>query len=205
MINRSILKNSVTLTFLAAMLLLLTGCDLVPLHMRVQPRFEPLDPSTLWADGASARPIPANTIPRGQWGQVLLNDEFYTGKTAAGEYLMAVPLEVNRQLLHRGQEQFNVFCAPCHGKAGYSDGLIVQRGFKKPPSYHDDRLRQAADGYFYEVMSIGFGTMYSYASRISPEDRWAIVAYIRALQLSQNVSLDELPADVQKEVESQLN
>jgi cytochrome c553 len=204
MINRSLINSSVTLIFLAAVLVLVTGCDLVPLHMREQPRYEPLDAAALWSDGASARPIPANTIPRGQWGQIKLDNEFYTGKNAAGEYLTANPLDVTRPVMYRGQAQFDVFCAPCHGKAGYGDGMIVQRGFKQPTSYHDERLRQAADGYFYEVMSNGFGTMYSYASRISPEDRWAIVAYIRALQLSQNVPLEELPSDAQKEIETQL-
>ncbi|MCG3208424.1 MAG: hypothetical protein FOGNACKC_02028 [Anaerolineae bacterium] len=202
--NRLTLKSIPSIVFLAAAVLLMAGCDLVPLHMRVQPRYEPLDPSAMWADGMSARPIPANTIPRGHWGEIKIDPIYYTGKITETGYVQQMPITVNRATLQRGQERFNIFCSPCHGRVGDGQGMIVQRGLKKPPSFHDPRLVDSPDGYFFDVMANGFGVMYGYASRINPDDRWAIVAYIRALQYSQNVHLDSLPADVRQQIESQL-
>ena len=114
-----------------------------------------------------------------------------------------LPYPVDRAMLERGQSRFNIYCAPCHGEAGYGDGVIVQRGFSDPPSYHSDRLRQAPLGHFYDVATNGYGSMPSYAALISADDRWAIVAYIRALQLSQNASAADLPADSQAALGSQ--
>lgn len=205
MINRLYIKSTFSIIFLAIALLLVSGCDIVPLHMRIQPRYEPLDPSTLWDNGASARPIPANTIPRGRWGQIMLDPIYYTGKITETGYIQTMPITVDRPTLLRGQERFNIFCSPCHGRLANGQGMIVQRGMKQPPSFHDQRLVDSPDGYFYDVMTNGFGVMYSYASRIPPDDRWAIVAYIRALQYSQNVHLDQLPADERQQIESQLN
>lgn len=186
----------------AFLLLLLTGCDLVPFHMRDQPRYDPLEPSTLWADNMSARPIPANTVPRGEWGEIILDDALYSGQVE-GEYVENIPLPVTRELLLRGQERYNIFCSPCHGRVGDGQGMIVQRGFPTPPSFHNDRLREEPDGYYYDVITNGFGVMYSYASRVPPRDRWAITAYIRALQLSQNAGLEDIPAEAREELEAQ--
>jgi hypothetical protein len=182
--------------------LLLTGCDLLPFRMADQPRYDPLEPSTLFPDGRSARPIPPNTMPREEWGRIILDDRLYTGRVN-GEYAESIPLPVTKELLLRGQERFNIFCSPCHGRLGDGQGMIVQRGFPQPPSFHSERLRGEPVGYFYDVISNGFGVMYSYDSRIQPRDRWAIVAYIRALQLSQNANLEDLPAEAQQELESQ--
>jgi mono/diheme cytochrome c family protein len=195
-------KRKLTLTLLLAIiaLIFLTGCDLVPMHMRDQPRYDPLEQSQFFANGADARLLPANTIPRGAWGAAILDEPFYTGKVN-DEFVETIPAPVTADLMARGQKNYNTFCLPCHGRVGYGDGMIVQRGFPQPPSFHIDRLREAPDGLYYDVMTNGFGVMYSYKSRINPEERWAIVAYVRALQLSQNVPVDELPADAQSELE----
>ena len=189
-------------SLLAMTLIVLTGCDLVPLHMRHQPYYRPLTQSTLFEDGAASRPIPANTIPRGEWGQLMLNEALYTGQEN-GEFVETGPLPVTEALLERGQQQYDIFCAPCHSRVGDGQGMIVQRGFPQPPSFHIDRLRQQSDGYYYDVMTNGFGQMYSYASRIHPEDRWAIVAYVRALQLSQNFPVESLPESDRPLLDSQ--
>jgi mono/diheme cytochrome c family protein len=110
-----------------------------------------------------------------------------------GVPVSAFPFPITRQVLERGRERYNIYCTPCHGYTGEGRGMIVQRGFPQPPSYHTDRLRQAPVGHLYDVISNGYGAMYSYAARISPEDRWAIVAYIRALQLSQHATADDVP------------
>ena len=165
---------------------LLGGCRQ---DMHVQPKILPLAPSQFFDDGRSARPVVPGTIARGH----LHTDELlYTGKIK-GALADAFPFRITRKDLARGQERFNIYCAPCHGRLGNGQGMIVQRGFPPPPSYHIDRLRQAPAGYFFDVITNGFGTMYSYASRVTPEDRWKIVAYIRALQLSQKAALADVP------------
>ena len=193
-------KLTLALLLLTIAVTFLTGCDIVPLHMRDQPRYDPLEESQFFADGMAARPLPANTIPRGEWGAAMLNEPFYLGKVGE-EFVETIPVPVTADLMARGQQNYDTFCLPCHGRVGYGDGTVVQRGFPPPPSFHIDRLREQPDGYFYDVISNGFGVMYSYKSRVNPEDRWAIVAYVRALQLSQNVPADELPADAQSELE----
>ncbi|HET6881280.1 MAG TPA: cytochrome c [Pirellulales bacterium] len=167
------------------------------LDMYDEPRFEPLEASTFFDDGTSARPLVAGTVARGD----LREDEaFYTGKVA-GKYVTELPLDLNRELLERGQERFNIYCSPCHGRVGDGNGMIVQRGFRRPPSFvSTDRLLNAPVGHFYDVISNGFGAMPSYASRVEPRDRWAIVAYIRALQRSQNGSVDDVPANLRDEI-----
>jgi len=177
---------------LLAGLIFLSGCDMSTLHMRDQAKFEPLEESTLFEDGLASRQLPANTIPRGEWGQIKMDEHLYTGKIN-GEFADTLPMPVTRELLTRGQERYNIFCAPCHSRVGDGQGMIVQRGFPPPPSFHIDRLRQEPPGYYYDVISNGFGVMYGYASRIHPNDRWAIVAYIRALQLSQNATISDVP------------
>jgi mono/diheme cytochrome c family protein len=159
--------------------------------MHDQPKFIPLRPSTFFDDGRSARPLVDGTVARGQ-----LDDDaaFYTGKGPDGKPLDAFPFPVTKEIVERGQDRFNIYCAPCHDRLGTGDGMIVRRGFRHPPSYHIDRLRAVPNGYLYDVISKGFGAMPDYAAQIEPADRWAIVAYIRALQLSQNALLADVPS-----------
>jgi mono/diheme cytochrome c family protein len=164
--------------------------------MHDQPRYEPLEGSAFFQDGRSARPFVDGTVAR---GHLRTDEHFYTGKVN-GELVATFPFPITKEILQRGQERYNIFCSPCHGRVGNGDGMIVQRGFRQPPSFHIDRLRQIAVGHFFEVMTNGFGAMYSYADRIAPRDRWAIVAYIRALQLSQNATLDDVPADQRQQL-----
>jgi mono/diheme cytochrome c family protein len=200
---------------LAFTLLALAGCEQAMHDMYDQPKYKPLAPSPLFADGNSARTPPPGSVPvaqgaaadttsgrRGRMrlppppGPALPLDA--QGRSLAqgevGERRYASPLPVTMALLERGRERFDIYCAPCHGRSGDGDGMIVRRGFPAPPSYHTDRLRNAPDSHFYQVISDGYGAMYPYADRIDPHDRWAIVAYIRALQLSQHAPRDRLTA-----------
>lgn len=152
--------------------------------MHDQPRFKPLSKNDFYSDGRSARTPVEDTVARGQ-----LHDDvyFYTGKVGnnPGDFL---PFPVTEKDLARGRERFNIYCAPCHSRVGDGNGMIAQRGLKHPPSFHDERLRKAPMGYFFDVMSNGFGAMQDYSAQIPAEDRWRIVAYIRALQLSQHAT-----------------
>ena len=161
--------------------------------MHDAPRYDPLEASDLFANGSAARPLMAGTVARGH-----LNEDAYlhTGKDAAGLPVTAFPFAITRADLDRGQERFNVFCAPCHGKTGEGNGMVVQRGYRQAQSMHIDRLRLAPVGYFYDVISNGFGVMPDYRSQIPVEDRWRIVAYVRALQASRQGTTADLPADV---------
>jgi mono/diheme cytochrome c family protein len=159
--------------------------------MHDTPRYEPLEASTFFADGRSARPPVANTVARG----FLLEDEhFYTGKVN-GQVVDAFPMPVDADMMLRGQERYNVFCAPCHGRTGKGNGMVVQRGFRAPPPFDDERLRTSPVGYYFDVMTNGFGAMSDYAAQVPAADRWAIAAYLRALQLSQHATLNDVPAD----------
>ena len=159
--------------------------------MHDQPKYKPLRASEIFADKRSARPLVEGTVARG----TLREDAgYYTGKTKDG-FVTELPVPMNAQLLERGQSQFQVFCSPCHGRTGSGNGMVVQRGFRAPPSYHEDRLRNAPVGYFFDVMTNGFGAMQDYAAQIPVQDRWAIAAYIRALQFSQNARIEDVPAD----------
>lgn len=171
----------------ALVALLLAGCHR---DMRDQPRYEPLEASDFFADGQSARLPVAGTVARGQLHE---DEAFHTGKSQ-GKLVSDLPVKVDRELLLRGQDRFNIFCSPCHARTGMGNGMIVERGFRKPPSYHIDRLRNAPAGHFFDVITHGFGAMPSYRVQLAPRDRWAIVAYIRVLQLSQNAQLDDVPA-----------
>ena len=166
--------------------------------MHDQPKYIPLRPSDFFGDGRSERPLIAGTVARGH-----LNDDtaFYTGKGPDGKPLDAFPFPVTRAMIERGQDRFNIFCAPCHDRLGTGDGMIVRRGFRKPPSYHIDRLRQATNGYIFDVITNGFGAMPDYAAQIEPRDRWAIVAYVRALQLSQNASINDVPPEARAQLD----
>lgn len=168
-------------------LLLLAGCRQ---DMHDQPKFKPLAMSDFYSDLRSARPPVEGTVARGQLHE---DTYFYTGKmgNSPGDYM---PFPVTESVLARGQQRFDIYCAPCHSRLGDGNGMIVQRGFRRPPSYHTERLRKAPLGYFFDVMTNGFGAMPEYASQIPPRDRWNIVAYIRALQLSQNAISADVPA-----------
>jgi mono/diheme cytochrome c family protein len=160
--------------------------------MHDQPKYIPLRPSTFFADGRSARPLIEGTVARGH-----LNEDtaLYTGKGADGKPTNEFPFPVTKEVIQRGQQRFNVYCTPCHDRTGNGNGMVVRRGFRHPPSYHTDRLRQMPNGYFFDVITKGFGAMPDYAAQIPPQDRWAIVSYIRALQLSQQASINDVPAD----------
>jgi cytochrome c553 len=166
--------------------LVLAGCRQ---DMHLQPKYVPEDPSTFFADGRSEREPVTGTVARGH----LRTDELlYTGR-ANGVVADLFPFAITAADLSRGRERYNIYCSPCHDYTGSGSGMIVQRGFPSPPSFHIDRLRQASAGHFFDVMTNGFGLMYSYASRVSPEDRWRIAAYIRALQLSQHGQTADVP------------
>jgi hypothetical protein len=167
---------------------LFSGCRL---DMQVQPRENPLSRSDFFTDQRSARPLVEGTVAR---GQLRADTYFYTGKVAnaPGDYL---PFPATKEIMERGRERYNIFCAPCHSRVGDGKGFIPARGFsRQPPSYHIERLQKAPLGYFYDVITNGFGIMPEYSSQIPPHDRWAIVAYVRALQLSQNATMADVPA-----------
>jgi hypothetical protein len=164
----------------------LAGCRL---DMHVQPKYLPYEPSEFFADGRSERQPVEGTVAR---GQLRIDEELYTGKVD-GKLVNEFPFPIGANDILRGQERYNIYCSPCHDYTGSGRGMIVMRGFPPPPSYHIDRLRQAPLGHFFDVMTNGYGSMYSYASRITPEDRWRIAAYIRALQLSENAKIEDVP------------
>ena len=168
--------------------LALAGCRQ---DMHDAPRYEPLEASTFFANGQASRTLVANTVPRG----LLREDTHLNEGRIDGQLATTFPMAVTPAVMQRGQERFNVFCSPCHGRTGSGNGMVVQRGFRAPPSYHEDRLRNAPVGYFFDVMTSGFGAMQDYASQVPVADRWAIAAYIRALQLSQRATLADVPAD----------
>ena len=159
--------------------------------MHDAPRYDPLEKSTFFTDGQASRPLVANTVPRGG----LREDRHLYEGIVDGKPADTFPMPVTAAVLQRGQERFNVFCAPCHARTGEGNGVIVQRGFRQPPSYHEDRLRNAPVGYFFDVMTHGFGAMQDYAAQLPVADRWAVAAYIRALQLSQRATVEDVPAD----------
>lgn len=169
-----------------AVLLCGIGCRL---EMHDQPKRAPYQSSQFFPDHAASRSLVAGTIPR---GALRTNDLLYAGLRGTN-LVEEIPLRVTRELVERGRERFEIYCAVCHGWTGDGNGMIVQRGFPPPPSFHIDRLREAPVGHLYRVITYGYGIMFSYAGRVTPEDRWAIVAYIRALELSSSFKLAELP------------
>jgi len=192
------LRNRALILSLAAALVATAGCRQ---NMHNQNKVEPFEASDFYADGQAARPIPANTVARHALGARIAP---YTGLTLKPAPANAGPPPATLALLKRGQERYNVFCSPCHSRVGDGKGMIVQRGYKQPTSYHDPRLVSAPTDYFVQVITQGFGVMPSYASQVGLEDRWAIAYYIRALQYSQNARLADLPADQRAKVESAL-
>ena len=166
--------------------------------MHDQPKFKPLAKNEFFSDRRSARPLVDGTIARGHLREDAV---LYTGK-ADGKPVDTFPFAVSPAVMARGQERFDIFCAPCHGRTGDGDGMIVRRGYRKPPTFHQDRLRQAAPGYTFDVITNGFGAMPDYAQQIPVRDRWAIVAYIKALQRSQHAAIDGVPAAARAALES---
>jgi hypothetical protein len=176
-------------------LLFLGGCQQ---KMADQPRYEPLAKSDFFGDERSARPLVEGTVAR---GHLDTNEALYTGKVN-GRLMERLPFPITKDVLLRGQERFNIFCSPCHDRIGTGQGMVVKRGFRAPPSFHIDRLRTSPDGHFFDVITHGFGIMPDYAGQVSPKDRWAIVAYIRALQLSQNAKLTDVPEPERRSLET---
>ena len=170
------------------LLLVCSGCRL---DMHVQPRYNPYDPTDFFEDGQSSRLPVDGTVPRGEL-KLGPNELLYTGKVE-GQVSEAFPFPPTKEILERGRERFNIYCSPCHGFTGDGDGMIVQRGFRRPPSLHEDRLKTGPAGHLFDVITNGQGVMYPYGYRVTPRDRWAIVYYIRALQLSRQASVDDLP------------
>jgi hypothetical protein len=168
-----------------------------------QPRYEPLEASTFFEDGTSARHLVAGTVPHVAAAEIPRGADparFLTGKER-GQLITDPPFPIDRHVLVRGQERFRIFCTPCHGELGDGRGIVVQRGFTAPPDFASDRLRQEPLGHFFDVITHGHGVMYSYAARVPPGDRWAIAAYIRVLQLSQHARVSELPDQDRRRLE----
>jgi mono/diheme cytochrome c family protein len=174
--------------------LLTAGCRQ---DMHDTPRYDPLEKSDFFADGRSQRPPVPNTVPRGFLRE---DDHLYRGRVN-GQLAAEFPIPVTAELMLRGQERYNVFCAPCHGRTGVGDGMVVRRGYRAPSTFHVERLRQAPPGYLFDVMTNGFGAMPDYAAQIPVRDRWAIAAYLKALQLSQQASVNDVPAERRSELD----
>jgi hypothetical protein len=177
-------------------LALLTGCDRQDMYE--QPKYEPLQHSAAFGDERSARPLVADTVAQ---GELRTNTEFFAGKSGTN-LVTVIPVAVTKALLERGEDRYNIFCAPCHDAVGNGNGMIVQRGFRQPPSLHVPRLRDAPIGHFYDATSNGFGLSPDFSASITPNDRWAIAAYIRALQLSQHAPVTDAPADQRHALEA---
>jgi mono/diheme cytochrome c family protein len=168
--------------------------------MHDQPKYRGLRESSFFADGLSVRPAVAGTVPRGG-----LQDDtlLFTGQEN-GAAATQFPFVIDERVMARGQERFNIYCAPCHGRAGMGDGMVVQRGYRRPPAFDDPRLRDAPVGHFFDVITHGFGAMPDYAAQVRPVDRWAITAYVRALQLSAHATLADVPAEQRSRLDGAL-
>jgi hypothetical protein len=180
---------------LASLACLVGGCRQ---DMHDQPKLKPYARSDFYADDRSARPLPAGTVARGQ-----LRDDplLFTGKVD-GRFADALPFPLTPELLQRGQERYTIFCTPCHGQTGRGDGMVVRRGYRRPSSFHVDRLRGENVGYFFDVMTNGFGAMQDYTAQVPVRDRWAIAAYVKALQFSQYAEMAKLAPELQRQVAS---
>jgi len=185
--TESFFSAGFALPALIVAVLLLSGCRQ---DMHDQPKYVPLRQSAFFGDDRSARPLVPGTVARGRLNEDSL---LYTGKVN-GVDADVFPFPITAATLARGQERFNIYCSPCHGRTGQGDGMVVRRGYRRPPTYHQDRLRSAAVGHFFDVITNGFGAMPDYAAQIPVEDRWAIAAYVKALQLSEHATLADVPA-----------
>jgi len=181
-----------TITMLGVSVLAFAGCGgTLRQDMANQPRQNPLSPATFFPDDRSARPLIDNTVVRG----ALAEDDLFVPKESN-----AFPLPLTRELLERGKDRYAIFCTPCHGLQGDGMGMVTLRGMKHPPSYHQDRLRNVPNGYLFDVITNGFGAMNGYAAQLAPRDRWAVVAYLRALQVSRNAHVADLPASLREKL-----
>ena len=176
-----------------ALLFTAAGCRQ---DMHDQPKYQPLERSSFFEDGRASRPLLAGTIARGHLRE---DEHLYTGKSGK-DPVSTFPFPISEKVIKRGQERFNIYCSPCHDRIGTGLGMVVRRGMRQPPSYHNDRLREAPVGYFYDVITNGFGAMADYSAQVEPADRWAIVAYIRVLQRSQHATVADVPADKRAEL-----
>ncbi len=181
----------------ALLILLACGAAACRQDMHDAPRLDALEASTFFSDGRAARVSVPNTVARGQLRE---DEHLYMGRVG-GQPATEFPMPITAEVMARGRERYQVFCSPCHGGTGAGDGMIVQRGFRRPPSYHEQRLVDAPVGYFFDVMTNGFGDMQDYAAQVPVADRWAIAAYIRALQFSRRASVDDVPVDRRAELE----
>jgi mono/diheme cytochrome c family protein len=181
-------RLSIAICGCLASLLLIAGCRQ---DMHDQPRYEPLELSDFFDDGRASRPLVEGTVAQ---GQLQLDALLYTGRSD-GALADTLPSPLTPELLARGQERYNIYCSPCHDRVGTGQGIVVRRGFRRPSSFHIDRLRNMPLGYYFEVVTLGFGAMMDYAAQVTPHDRWAIAAYIRALQLSQHATLADVPVE----------
>ena len=179
--------RTLILSSLAA-LLLLTSCRQ---DMHDQPKYEPFEESDFFSDAQSSRLQIDGTVARGQLQE---DPVFYRGLDANGELVSTLPIHLDAATLARGRVLYDVYCSPCHDRTGYGNGMIVRRGFKRPESFHATRLKESAPGYFFQVMTNGFGEMSPYNAQMTPAERWAVAGYVRALQLSQTVPVDQLSA-----------
>lgn len=180
-----------------ALVVLIAAAGCGTAGMEDQPRYEPFEASDFFGDGLSARPKVPGTVAR---GQLPADDALATGRRG-GQLVEVSPVKLDRALLVRGQERFNIYCAVCHGLTGEGDGMVPQRGFRRPPSYHIERLRRAPVGHFYDVITAGFGAMPSFAAQLEPRDRWAVVAYVGTLQVARSAKLEDVPADARRRLE----
>ncbi len=192
------MKTPKKLLLVLASLFLQVGCRR---DMQDQPKYKPLGENRFFADGRDSRPIPPHTIARDELSE---NDPVHTGSDRGG-FLQTIPLPVNTALLQRGRDRFNIYCSPCHGQTGDGYGMVRQRGFWIPANLHTDRLRSVPPGYIYQVIKNGYGAMPDYGDQIPVNDRWAIVAYVRALQLSRNATLSDVPSPVREQLEKTSN
>ncbi len=193
--NDTLLNNFLMIRQIGIVLvamLFLAGCH----NMENQPKVRALAKSKFFKDGISARPLVPGTIPL---GFLRADEHLYTGKVQ-GRFVKSYPFPITKDVLLKGKERFNIFCAVCHNQTGTGDGMIVRRGFKKPPSYHEQRLRDIPVGYLFDVITNGFGDMPRASAELTPEERWAVVAYIRTLQLSQNIPFESLTESEQKKI-----
>lgn len=188
------IRRRLTLYGLLGLSLLLAACGR---NMHDQPRADTYSASPFFADGTSARPLIEGTVSRERGA---IDPDFFDGQDENG-LVAELPLALTVSLLQRGQERYNIYCSPCHNYNGNGQGVVVQKGFVQPASLHEQRLLDSPVGYYYNAMTNGFGRMYSYASRIPPEDRWAIAGYIKALQLSQNAFVDDIPENARMQLE----
>jgi mono/diheme cytochrome c family protein len=186
-------NNRLTLALLATTVLVAAGCRQ---DMHDAPRYEAFEASSSFPDGRASRTAPAGTVARGWLRE---DDALYTGKVD-GQVVDQFPFAIAAADLRRGQQRFNIYCTPCHGKLGDGQGMVVQRGLRQAASYHQDRLRQEKLGYFYDVITNGFGAMQGYAEQIPVRDRWLIVAYVRTLQLSQHAPAADLSDEQRREL-----